>query len=211
MRIHVVGLNQGWVRVELASLREYLAATYRAHPLSMEYSGLGVERRPIASNRNRIVRDCPPEADVLVMIDSDCIPPADFLDVAELDLDIVGLPMPIWRAGELCTGIVPLDGQRMIPVGTPEVMEVKRVAGGVLFLARRVFAHPALRGGFTDRFDEDGVLTHTEDHVYCDRARALGFHVYAALGYPLRHVKEVDLNQIHDARQRHTDMAAEAG
>jgi len=40
-------------------------------------------------------------------------------------------------------------------------------------------------------------LTHTEEHTYCEKARRLGFRVWAHLGYPLGHVKEVDIARIN--------------
>jgi len=194
MRAHIAVLNMGWVRVELAQRLMEVVITQRAYPLSLEFSGIGVERRPIASNRNRIVRDTPEDAEVLVMIDADCIPPLNFLDAVDPELDIVGLPMPIWCSGEIYTGIVPLDSAEMQPVGAMELVECKAVAAGVMFIARRVFTHPEMQ--FVDEFDGDGVLTSTEDHVYCDKARALGFRVWANLGYPLAHVKEIDLQKV---------------
>ena len=194
MRVHIAVLNMGWVRVELAQRLMEVVITQRAYPLSLEFSGIGVERRPIASNRNRIVRDTPEDAEVLVMIDADCIPPLNFLDAVDPELDIVGLPMPIWHSGEICTGIVSLDGAETQPVGAMELVECKAVAAGVMFIARRVFTHPEMQ--FVDEFDGDGVLTSTEDHVYCNKARALGFRVWANLGYPLAHVKEIDLQRV---------------
>lgn len=198
--IHISILNQGWVRVELANVIDNAIVSYRKGPLSIEYSGLGAERRPICSNRNRIVRDCPPEAEILCMIDSDCIPPFDFLDAANPDLDIIGLPMPIYRGGEIIMGIRPLDDRKTVTVGEMAYEEERDIAGGLMFIARQVFAHPAMRGAFRDKFDKDGVLVSTEDHVYCDRARKQGFKVWAALGYPLGHVKEVDLKKVWEMR-----------
>ena len=197
MYVYISVLNMGWVHVGLANVLLNLAA--RGHPdyqIGIEFSGLGVERRPIASNRNRIVRDCPPAADVLCMIDSDIVPPLNFLDAASDEYDILGLPMPIYRNGDIVVGIVPLDGQEFQPVGQMQVVECKAVAGGVFFIQRRVFAHPEMQAGFADWFDEDGIVTHTEEHVYCEKARRLGFRVWANLGYPLGHVKEVDLKRL---------------
>lgn len=197
MRFHIAVLNMGWVRVELAERLLQVVAYYRTHGLSIEFSGVGVQRRPIASNRNRIVRDCPKEADVLVMIDSDCIPPPNFLDAYAPEYDILGLPMPIYRDGDICTGIVLLDGQETLPVGEMVVVEASAVAGGVFFINRRVLDHPEMHAGFEDWYDNDGVLTHTEEHTYCEKARRLGFRVWAHLGYPLGHVKEVDIARIN--------------
>lgn len=198
MRIHVVALNMGWIHAGLAmALVQVAADTRRVHSISIEFSGVGVERRPIASNRNRIARDCPKDAEMLVMIDADCVPPLNFLDAADADLDIIGLPMPMYdRTGRIMTGIVPLDNRETVEVGRMEVIEASAVAAGVLFIHRRVLEHPEMRAPFEDKFDEDGVLTWTEDHVFCERARKLGFQVWANLGYPLGHVKEIDIRHI---------------
>lgn len=203
MRIHIAALNMGWIHVGLAATLVHVAATHRVHNLSIEFSGWGVERRPIASNRNRIARDCPKNAEMLVMIDADCIPPMNFLDAANADLDIIGLPMPMYdRTGQIMIGIVPLDNREMVDVGSMNVIEASAVAAGVLFIHRRVLDHPEMCPPFEDRFDKDGVLTWTEDHVFCERAREQGFRVWANLGYPLGHVKEIDIRHVWEQSRR---------
>ena len=196
MHIHIAILNMGWINVGLAATINQLILTHRTHRLSIVYTGLGMERRPISSNRNCIVRDCPQDADALCMIDADIVPPLNFLEAYSGE-DILGLPMPIYRNGAICTGITPLDERGVQPVGEMSVVECSGVAGGVFFINRRVFGAPGLR--FDDAFDDQGVLTSTEEYVYCHRARELGFRVWAHLGYPLSHIKEIDIREIWEA------------
>ena len=173
------------------------------HNVSIRYYGGDYKSRPISSSRNHIVRDMP-DADFLLMIDSDIVPHPDVLMLASYDLDIVASLAPVWRpgveGGPVVSGLVPLEPMAgAIKIGVDGLLECKRVGGGAYCIAKRVYSHPEMHGAFAEEFDEDGVTTTTEDYVYCDRARALGFRCWAALAYPvLAHVKPVNLVDIHD-------------
>jgi hypothetical protein len=51
----------------------------------------------------------------------------------------------------------------------------------------------ALPGAFAGRYDARGIKVVSEDYAFCDAARTAGYRIHAALGYPLGHVKEVNL------------------
>lgn len=204
--VHVAILHMGSIRWELSATVNAMLLNHRAgHRVSFRYYGDDYFSRPIPSSRNRIVRDAPKDADFILMLDADVVPPTNILEIAGFDLDIVASPSPIWRGGEdgdpVITGAVPLDGTEVVSVGEDKLLECRYVQGGAYCIAKRVFRHPEMRGAFADGFDEDGVVTDTEDYVYCRKARALGFRVWAALGYPLGHVKSVNLVSVHDAIQ----------
>lgn len=205
-RVHVAVLHTGSIRAELSEMINLILLRHRCgHAVSLQYYGGDYWSRPIASSRNRIVRDAPKDADFILMLDSDVVPPPDVLMLASYGLDVVASPAPVWRpddeGGPVITGVVPLEPTtEPVQVGGDRLLECRRVGGGAYCVAKRVYAHPQMRGAFADLFDEDGVITTTEDYVYCDRARALGFRVWAALRYPLLgHVKPVNLVDVHDA------------
>ena len=204
-RVHVAVLNTGEIVTGLSEMLNLMLLRHRCgHAVSLQYYGGDYWSRPIASSRNRIVRDSPKDADFILMLDADVVPPPDVLMLASYDLDVIASPAPVWRpkdeGGPVITGIVPLEPTTgPIEIGGNGLLECRRVGWGACCIAKRVYKHPQMRGAFADLFDEDGVITTTEDYVYCDRARALGFRCWAALAYPvLAHVKPVNLVDIHD-------------
>lgn len=198
MHVHVAVLHEGWIRWELSSILNRILLGKRSCMVSLQYYGTDPAGRPLDSNRNRIARDRPEVADFVLMLDSDVIPPANVLDLANYNLDVVGCPSPIWRPPHVVINIKPLDGSKIVQVGGDEIVEVKVVGGGAYLIASRVL--DALRVPFAYEFDADGVQASSEDHVFCRRARAAGFRVWAAMGYLLGHVKEVNLLNIPEER-----------
>jgi len=94
-----------------------------------------------------------------------------------------------------------LDGQTKELTVTIEKVVVEVEAGGAstIYIANWVLDHPGMRAAFRFVYDDDGVMVRTEDHEFCRQARACGFHIHMALGYPCSHYKEVDLVAVFDA------------
>lgn len=205
--IHIAVLHMGTIRAELSAVINVILLERRCgFNVSIRYYGDDYFSRPISSSRNRIIRDMP-DADFCLQLDSDVVPPVNVLEIANYDCDIVACPSPVWRPGSeggpVITGIVPLvPTTEPIQVGEDRLLECRRMGGGAYCIAKRVFTHPQMRGAFAEGFDEDGVTVTTEDYTYCDKARALGFRVFAALGFPLGHVKPINLVTVHDAVSR---------
>jgi len=138
------------------------------------------------------------------MIDSDVFPPLDLVDIALLGLDIVVCPTPIWRSNRpgnpVITNAKLLDGTgQTLNVGQKVVVEVEAGGGSTVYIANWVLDHPGMIGGFRFIYDSEGVMIRTEDHEYCQRARACGFKVHLELGYPCSHYKEIDFVAVYDA------------
>ncbi len=99
----------------------------------------------------------------------------------------------------IIVNMVPLDGEPgTLEVGSDATPEVKEGGAGALFASAQVLDHPEMRGAFAFEFDEWGMTTVGEDHVFCRRARAAGFKVHAALGYPCGHVQAVNLKSVYE-------------
>ena len=165
---------------------------------------------PTSSNRNRIVKnflDDERHPEWLCMMDEDTTPLGNFasvIDFANLDVDVIIFPTPIWQPAISPTE--PLlwniqmgdDHVFTIPLNMPDptkgdFVEIKRGGSGALFIRRSVLEHPEMRAPFSDEFDEDGCKINGHDLAFCDRAKALGFVIVASLRYPCSHIKDVDL------------------
>ena len=76
-----------------------------------------------------------------------------------------------------------------------------------------MFSRRVLEGipppAFAYDFDADGVALNDEDIYFCDKARQLGFEIWAAYDHPCGHVKEIDLVEVHN-RVKEWDYAVEA-
>ena len=84
--IYIAILNQGEVRPELTTVLHDL-------PFQNKYSIYITypSEKPISNNRNKIVQDflLKKEFDYLLMIDDDIVPPADILNLADFQKDII--------------------------------------------------------------------------------------------------------------------------
>lgn len=183
--VYVVTPLQNKVRPELCLFREWLMVHEERYYLVFSVS----EAQPVAHNRNRIARKfLESDADFLLSVDSDQVPGCNPLDYVEHDLDVLGFPYPTYRAHKECP-IVWFPG----PANDEGLVEVEKVASGVLLIARRVLEHPAMRGPFMDYWDDEGLLVESEDFSFCRRARWAGFSVWCDMSVPAHHWKEVDL------------------
>lgn len=198
-RVQVVVPNRGQVDTRLMVWLMQLMQS-REHDMHYAFPIYS----PIASARNRIAREfveSPARFEWLLMIDSDVVPETNPLDLIAQDKDVIGQICPIWK-GDLAPGrevmwnVVPLEGSILIGEG---LAPVQAVGSGCLLIARRVLEHPGMRAPFTERYDEDGVLTVSEDVSFCQRARAAGYQVWADLGGRCSHNRIVDLRQVGNA------------
>jgi len=215
--VEVVALTEGWQCDNLANLRLVLGITEGRCERAFAVS----RAQPVASNRNGIVkRFLVGDADYLLMLDHDQMfhPQQNPLDYVFEDLDVVGFPTPLWKPDRSPTNPIRWnvwleDGEGNRTSGTLEegagLVECAAVGTGAILIARRVFEHPDLRAPFLDEWDEDGIRTRGEDLTFCERARAAGFRVYAAMDMPCGHLKEVNLlhmmrlmNEMHRSHRR---------
>jgi len=132
------------------------------------------------------------------MIDADTIPHPFLFDIALSGLDVVLCPVPIYRAdnpdGPVILNLVTQAGQRTLPIGANEYVEILEGGGGVMYISDYVLSK--LKAPFRFGYDVDGVMERGEDHNFCLRAREAGFSVHAALGYPCGHAVEVNLKNV---------------
>ena len=164
--------------------------------------------KPYENNQHQIVREFLQEGfDFWLSMDSDNPPIRNPLDLVALNLDVVGLPTPVWH----WTG----KGEHERPIHwnayryDPDVdayreylsreglQQVDAIGTGCFLIARRVFENPVMqRGAFTRKLLPDGVVDRGNDFSFSERAREAGFQLWCHFDYPCRHFNEIDL---HDA------------
>lgn len=136
-------------------------------------------------------------------VDSDNPPTNNPLGMLELNLDIVGLPTPVWHykgekgerpiywnvyesKGEAYTEWMPREGlQKVDAIGT-----------GCFLAHRRVFEHPDMKACFQRTYDIEGRVDKGNDIAFSERARAAGFSIWAHFDYPCDHYNELPLNEV---------------
>lgn len=210
LHIHIALLSTGWIRWELHQTILVIMGTERRFTLSsMPYTSKGIGR-PVDSNCNRVVRDRPKDADYVLIVGEDCVPPIGIFDVlADLQAnkeelpDIVGYPVPIWRGTNtpptVAINIKPLDKEEEMLELRSGLTEREVIGSGVFLISKQVMDDPAMRGAFFFIYDEDGVMQQSEDHTFCKVARENGYKVWSADGYICDHVQELSLMRVREA------------
>lgn len=205
-------LHMGEVRYEVAA---FLLSLFDERRYEMTIRMCSA--KPQMNNRNQIAkRFLEGDADVLFMLDDDQIVTTDPLRLLERDLDVVGLPTPIYKRDRgpgnevawnvwLYTDKGPLWEEARFPGNSDgsedHLVECAAVGTGAIMIARRVLEHPAMRAPFRDLYDEDGIRTWGYDLVFCHRAREAGFRVWAAMSHPCGHSYDVNLLEFLSPRE----------
>jgi hypothetical protein len=204
-KVDIYVLTTGWVRWEVFMwLFECLMDS--RYEVTVGFA----QASPVANNRNHIskeFREGPRQSDVLVMWDSDVIPPRNPLDLVEFDFDIVGLPAPIWKAKRSPLDPIVWNLLLVDEEGKPTVGELKggsakfgpvaEMGAGITLIARRVLEHPDMRAPFLELYDEDGLKVMGEDIRFFRRVRTAGFEPWAAADYQCSHIRELDLKTVY--------------
>jgi hypothetical protein len=152
--------------------------------------------------------------DVLFQMDADNPPIKSPWDLVEVDLDIIGLPTPIWRLSKdkppilwnafvrgKCEDETIPDGsayKSIIPPQDGGLEEVDGIGGGALFIKRRVFENARMmREGWHRMWrEDDGTAYRGLDLAFSQRAKEEGFRIFVAWDYPCNHFKEINLLEV---------------
>ena len=203
MHVQISILTEGYIRWELAAWLAWLVQNERRRAFSITYySARNHGGMPVDSNRNRIVRERPAGADLL-MIDADTIPPNGLFDICMSGLDVVLAPVPIYRPdnpdGPAILNIVPLKGGVVYQNTAGQVyQEIEEGGSGVMYVSAKVLDAVG-PGPFRFAYDADGIMVRGEDHEFCRKAREAGFQVFAALDQLCGHAVEVNMKTIADS------------
>lgn len=202
--VYIAILNQGAIRTELAHWITEITHQ-KKYRVFISYPS----KKPIANNRNYIVKDflAKEDYDYLIMIDSDIIPPLNLLDLVDYQKEIIS---PVCFA-YMNDSIVPLvveynkdksEGQKPFTVmpleGTEGLVEVDAVGTGAMIIRRDVL-EKIKDQPFCNRYDEEGLKTMGLDFSFCDKARKEGIKVHCHLDYTCSHWVKVDLKEMYRA------------
>lgn len=188
--VYLAIMNDGWMR------SEYLFLT----PRMMRTKGVDIVLQnpldtwdvPIPSNRNEIRRRfLDTGRDYLVMLDNDCIPQHNPIELVFKNKDIIGCPQLARQNGEIIWTVWNRVDGRLENVdldkleNPPELLPVDVIAGNCIIIKRCVLESLI----FEDVFNEDGKRIRGEDIEFCCEAKKLGFEVYTAPKRRCEHIK----------------------
>ncbi len=165
-------------------------------------------KNPIENNLNNIVNTfMSGYFDFWLNIDSDNPPMKNPLDLVEYNKDIIGLPTPVFHfTGETkkerpvywnIYDYVPEKDAYTEHQNKQGCHKVDAVGGGCNLISRRVFENPNMRkGAFNRQFYKDGTVHKGNDIMFCERANANGFEIYAHFDYPCKHFSNLELTEV---------------
>jgi hypothetical protein len=171
---------------------------------------------PYENNLHHIVNDfMDGDCEFWLNIDSDNPPISNPLDLVKFNLDIIGLPTPVWHFTGEKKGERPIyeNVYRYVPSADAYaewnvkegLQEVDAVGTGCVLYSRRVFEHPQMRKApFQRIFNEDGTVERGNDIAFCERAKREGFRIFAHYDYRCNHFNDLELHEVggafHDMR-----------
>jgi hypothetical protein len=145
--------------------------------------------------------------DYWLNIDADNPPMNNPLDLIELDKDIIGCPTPVYHFTDKIKGerpwyenvykYVPEEDAYLEWPNKVGLQKVDAVGTGCLLMARRVFDEVDMRKAcFSRQHNPDGTVNKGNDISFCERARELGFGIWAHYGYRCQHFNELEMHEV---------------
>lgn len=185
--------NTGWIHTEV--VRRAISMLHdQRYQVTMQMPSW----KPVEHARARIHEEAVRRRyDWLVTMDSDNPPMNNPLDLIELNLDMVGLPTPIYQAGN---GIG-FNAMKAVGDGWLEwpekkgLQQVDAVGFGCVVVSRRVLVATLGKNTWERETDENGFTTCSEDFAFCKKVRAAGYRVFAHFDYACEHYKEHPFQQ----------------
>jgi hypothetical protein len=201
-KIMVCVLNEGEMRVELSALINDLTQQGK-YDLDVRYP----HNKPITFNRNEIVKSfLATNADYLLMIDDDIVPPSTILNLADFQEDIVAATCFAFTKDQ----IMPVawnrraDGMYYVPTLTSSdgLTKVDTVGTGCIMIKRSVLENPWWKehgGWFKNEYDKTGYKEEGNDLAFCRKATDLGYNVFVHTDYQCSHIVPMDLKFIYNS------------
>lgn len=156
--------------------------------------------RPIPAARNLIVHEfLKTDHEFLLMMDADIVPPANILDMADLNVDIVSAVCFVNKEGDIVPMILERvsDGYKIVQsLAANSLLQIDAVGTGCIMIKRRVF--DALeKPYFSYVMSPDGMLQLGEDFNFCSRVKQHGFVIHAHTGFIAEHFTTAGLFTIN--------------
>lgn len=140
--------------------------------------------------------------DFWLSIDDDNPPTRNPLDLVDLDLDVVGLPTPVWHnsvEGDRPWYFNALDAvaDGYVPhMDCEGLQEVDAIGSGCFLVAKRVMLALKDQQPFMREWRPDGLVEVGGDYSFCRKVKAAGFKVWAHFDYPCRHFNELEVGEV---------------
>ncbi len=166
---------------------------------------------PYENNLHHIVNDfMAGDYDFWLNIDSDNPPESNPLDLVAYDLDVIGLPTPVWHYTGKIKGERPIyeNAYKYVPgkdaytewPNKNGLQRVDAVGTGCVLYSRRVFENPEMRKApFQRRYNIDGTVERGNDIAFCERAKEQGFLIFTHYDYRCKHFSELELHEVGKA------------
>jgi hypothetical protein len=133
--------------------------------------------------------------------------------MAELGLDVVGGVYPMWRLDHyewLAMLRLPDGHYGQLPADNRKgIVECDGLGAGCLMMKREVLQ--AIEAPFADKIRADGTREVGHDYYFCEKAKALGYKVWADWEVLCDHVKQVPLITIVQALKKSYDVGYQRG
>lgn len=159
--------------------------------------------RPYVDNLHRCMHDfLDGGEDFWLSIDDDNPPQNNPLDLIDLDLDLVGLPTPVWHSavpGDRPWYFNALDavGDGWKPHESCEgLQEVDAIGSGCFIVSRRVMLALRDQQPFMRQWRSDGTVEVGCDYSFCRKVKAAGFRIWAHFDYLCEHFNELPLLEV---------------
>jgi hypothetical protein len=201
--IYLAVLNQGEIAVELAQCLDSILATSE-YPIFIDYAC----EKPISYNRNQIVKRFleRPQYDYLIMIDSDIVPPPNYLNLVDFQKDIISGVCFVYAKNKVFPLVLkknhsPITGNKyksydgIDPKKWTGLIEVASIGTGAIVLSRKVLE--AIPYPFRNEYDKTGEKLIGLDLNFCRRAKKLGFKVFCHTDYICDHHTRFNLRSLY--------------
>ena len=187
-------LNEGSIRAEVSN-----CISRMTHDERVELKVYYPNDRPIAHNRNKIVKKfLEGTEDYLLMIDDDNPPLKNPLDLIQLDKDVIACPTPQWNdCDKFPIYWVSMDKVEDGYIEHKEkkgLQEVDAVGTGCILISRRVLEK--VKKPFERKYDSNGLQELGLDFSFCEKAKEQGFKIWSHYDYPCSHFKELNLIEV---------------
>lgn len=190
-KIYIAVLNQGWIRPELTDLIVSLKGT-NLYYLYITYPA----KKPITNNRNDVVgKFLDTDADFLLMIDGDNVPPQDIIKLADYNKPVIGGMCFGYMDNNLIPFCMEKNKEGMYDIADvyvgEGVKEVDAIGSGVMMIRRDVLEE--VPKPFENTYDAFGKKIKGLDFHFCEKAKKKGYKIYCNTDMPCSHWTTIDL------------------
>lgn len=142
------------------------------------------------------------DAEYILCVDSDIVPPQNVLEMAKNKVDFCSAVCFSWQFEEPFAVVMSKDPKgedgyiQNVPRGSPGLYERDATGLACTVISRRVVEE--FRGTFRDQFDKEGMLRRDADFDFCERLKNTGYKVYVDTRFICGHMKRIDLKRVNN-------------